>query len=156
MTRSEPSPLVRPEADASLTRWELIRDVLVLQAKLVLDGMRDLAFAPASLIAAGAGLLVGGDRPGRYFQSLLRIGLRSEEWINLFGAAEREASERRGDSRSAGVDLVFSRLERIIVDQYQRGGVTASAKDALDRVLDTVQRTPAAGTSAEPGSLERR
>ena len=32
-------------------RWSLIRDIAVLQAKLVVDGFRDLLLVPASLIA---------------------------------------------------------------------------------------------------------
>ena len=38
-------------------RWHFIRDVLVLQGKLVIDGFRDAALIPVSLVAAVADVL---------------------------------------------------------------------------------------------------
>jgi len=70
-------------------RWTLIRDIFVLQLKLVVDGLRDFILVPVSLIIGIASLLKGGDSPGSQFYELLRTGRRSERWINLFGAAER-------------------------------------------------------------------
>ena len=40
-------------------RWTLIRDILVLQLKLVVDGMRDFILVPISLIVGIASLLKG-------------------------------------------------------------------------------------------------
>ena len=42
-------------------RWTLIRDVVVLQAKLVVDGFRDLLLVPASIIAALVSLVSSDD-----------------------------------------------------------------------------------------------
>ena len=122
-------------------RWTLLRDVVVFQGKLFVDGFRDLVLAPISLIAA-LGDLILGSRKGSRFYSVVIFGKRSESWINLFGAVKRvrpEADELEvghGDS----IDAVVERVESRIKDQYQRGGLTASAKDAIDKTLDAIQR----------------
>ena len=68
-------------------RWTLVRDIAVLQAKLLVDGLRDLILVPASLVAGIASLMSGNDgKPGTQFYHLLGVGKQSERWINLFGA----------------------------------------------------------------------
>ena len=42
----------------------------------------------------------------------------------------------RLDEPRETVDSVVARLENLIVEQYERGGMTAAAKDAIDRSLD--------------------
>lgn len=121
------------------TRWELIRDVLVLQLKLVADALRDLLISPASIVAGVLDLIQGGERPGRLFYAVLAAGRRSEQIINLFGEAEREPT-RSAAADPASIDAVVGRLERMIVEQYERGGITASAKTAIDRSLDALSR----------------
>lgn len=147
-------PTPRKPAGPPPTRWGLLRDLVAFQAKLALDGLRDLLLSPISLIAAVVGLLTGGERPGRYFYDLMHLGRRSDGWINLFGAGDRtpppEGLPEPGQTK--GVDAVFDRLEERIVERVDRGGAMASAKRAVDRALDTVQRVPRDGD--HPG--ERR
>jgi hypothetical protein len=47
------------------------------------------------------------------------------------------------------IDAFVARFERTVVEQYERGGVTASAKAAIDRSLDAI------GRSHSPSSGER-
>lgn len=131
-------------ARASSARWALLRDALVFQGKLFCDGARDLLLSPLAIGALLVDLVAGGERPGQRFYSLLRAGRRSERWINLFGAAEPKPPAGRlvSDSGASGVDAMVTRLEEVVVDQYQRGGITASAKDAIDRWLDAIERRP--------------
>ena len=77
------TPSERPD------RWTLIRDLFVLQAKLLVDGLRDLILVPASLVA-GVWSLVSGEngRPGPQFYQLISLGKQSEKWIDLFKAYE--------------------------------------------------------------------
>ena len=58
-------------------RWTLIRDILVLQLKLILDGFRDLVLVPISLIVGTISLLKPGNATGSEFYELLRPGRRS-------------------------------------------------------------------------------
>ena len=122
------------------TRWLLIRDLLVFQGKLVADALRDLVLSPISLVAGAIDLLRGRDRPSRLFYDVLLAGRRSEEVIDLFGAAERVAPADRERPRGgpASIDAVVEQLERVLVEQVERGGVTASAKAAIDRSLDAL------------------
>ena len=71
----------------ALSRSTLARDIVVLQAKLLVDGLRDLILVPASLIVGIVSLVAYNDRkPGAEFYRLLYAGKQSEHWINLFGA----------------------------------------------------------------------
>jgi hypothetical protein len=123
-------------------RWTLIRDVAVFQVKLLFDGFRDLLLLPISLIAGFASLIKGGRNPSSDFYDLLRVGRRSEHWINLFGAASRLHGPPSDEDRFPveDVDEMVSRVESYVVDEYRRGGVTAQAKERLDKALDLVHK----------------
>ncbi len=130
-----------PTARNASDRWVFLRDLLVFQGKLALDGLRDLVLSPVSLVVGLLDLLLGGDPPGRRFYRLLRAGRRSEGWIDLFGAAARPgATDLAVRVAPQSFDGIVSRLERIVLEQYQSGGMTASAKQAIDRWLDALER----------------
>lgn len=123
--------------------WLLIRDVGVLQVKLVVDGLRDLVLVPASLIAGVVSLIRSKDgKPGPQFYRLIAIGKKSEHWINLFGAI-RNAPMNIADDVSFGdldIDDIVSRVETFVVDEYRRGGVTRQAKARIDKALGAMHR----------------
>jgi len=122
-------------------RWTLIRDVAVFQFKVFVDGVRDLLLVPLSLLAALVGLVTGGRRPGTEFYDLLVIGRRSERWINLFGAADRVygAAEDHEQGGGTDIDRLAARIERFVVDEYRKGGLTGQARERLDRAIDRLQ-----------------
>ena len=134
-----------PETEEySPDRWTMIRDIAVLQAKLIVDGLRDLALVPASLIAGIVSLVSGSDgRPGDQFYRLLRIGKQSERWINLFGAMKNAPPDLEHIEQfpAANMDDLVGRLETFVVDEHRRGGITAQAKDRLDKALDAINRS---------------
>jgi hypothetical protein len=123
-------------------RWTLIRDVAVFQIKLLFDGFRDLLLLPISLITGIVSLVKGGRNPSSEFYDLLRVGRRSERWINLFGAASHLHGPATDEDRFPvdDVDEMVSRVESYVVDEYRRGGVTAQAKERLDKALDLVHK----------------
>ena len=127
-------------ASTSPDRWTLIRDIAVLQVKLIVDGLRDIVLVPVSLVIGVVSLLKGGTEPGPGFYDLLRVGRRSERWINLFGAAEHMHGPASEDDRFAVQDMdeLVSRVESFIVDEYHKGGMTAQAKSRLDKALDSM------------------
>lgn len=127
-----------PAAPAS--RWELVRDALVFQGKLFIDGLRDAAMIPLSTIAVIMDILGIGGRAGRNFYDVVLFGRQTEHWINLFSAADRLLPESSEDRSPSGLDAVVQRMEDIVVEEYQRGGITTSAKEAVDRALDNLQR----------------
>ena len=133
------SPNVQQHPD----RWTLIRDLAVLQAKLIVDGFRDLILVPASLIAGIASIVTGTkDRPGPQFYQLIGIGKQSEVWINLFKSYENAPTEVKQEYSFgvADMDELVGRFESFVVDEYRRGGVTKQAKDRIDQALNAIQR----------------
>lgn len=128
---------------ASPDRWLLIRDAAVFQVKLVVDGFRDLVLVPTSLIAAIVSLVTSRDgKPGPYFYRLLKIGKRSERWIDLFaGYQHSPESELNNEGlEDTSIDDLVRRMESFVVDEFKRGGVTAQAKDRIDKALNALQR----------------
>ncbi|MBX3492273.1 MAG: hypothetical protein KF899_04895 [Parvibaculum sp.] len=126
----------RPPID----RWTLFRDVAVLQGKLVLDNVKDLVLVPISIGAATISLFNRDGDTGRQFYNVLHAARRMEDWLDKYGDADRIpaphfAQRQEGES----IDTLIDRVEDLVKRQYERGGVTASAKDAIDRALDALQ-----------------
>ncbi len=72
------------------SRTEVVRDTIVLQLKLIVDGLRDLALMPLCFFAAIFGLIKHKERPGRYVYRILSYGKLSEKWIGLFDDASKD------------------------------------------------------------------
>jgi hypothetical protein len=109
----------------------LLRDVLTFQLKLILDALRDFALSPISLVAASLDALLKRPDEDRLFYRLLRLGRRSEEWIDLWGAA-RDPNEPQPEN----VDALLARVEDLVRDP--RAG-TRKAR-ALKRWLERERR----------------
>ena len=123
--------------------WTLIRDIAVLQVKLIVDGLRDLILVPASLIAGIVSIIRTTDgKPGDEFYTLVSIGKQSERWINLFGALRNAPPEIIDEHHfgEADIDEIVSRMETFVVDEYKRGGVTAQAKDRIEKAIEALNR----------------
>ena len=106
---------------------------MIFQLKLAIDALRDIVLVPVSLVAGIMDLVAGGDRQGENFYHVLRLGRRSERWINLF----RIAGEPDEDD-APSLDSLVGQVERLVVEQAEHGGVTAAAKGAIDRSLDRI------------------
>lgn len=122
--------------------WTLIRDVAVLQVKLIVDGLRDLILVPTSLIAGIVSLSKTKDgKPGPEFYSLVSAGKQSERWINLFGAIKNAPPEVVDESPfgDAEMDDIVLRIETFVVDEYKRGGITAQAKERIDKAVGAMR-----------------
>jgi hypothetical protein len=116
-------------------RIELMRETAVLQLKLLADGLRDAALIPVSLLAALVGLVRGGEEPDREYRQVIKLGRRSERWINLFGH-----QRPLGKSHPAGsLDTVLKQVEDVVMDQYRKGKTSAEARTAIRAALEKVQ-----------------
>jgi hypothetical protein len=112
-------------------RITLIRETAVLQLKLIADGFRDAVLIPISLLAALVGLLRGGEDCDREFRRLIKLGRRSERWINLFGH-----QQPLGVSHPAGsMDKILNQVESVVLDQYKKGRSTAETRDAVRQAM---------------------
>ena len=130
------------DAGPEIDRWTMMRDIAVFQVKLVVDGLRDFLLVPASLIVGIVSLFGDDGKPSSHFYDLLKLGKRSERFINLFGALKHspgpiEDAEQEDD---ASIDDLVQRIETFVVDEYRRGGVTSQAKQRVDEALNAIQR----------------
>ena len=120
----------------------LIRDVALLQFKLIVDGLRDLLLVPASLVAGLMSLLSGNDgKPGTQFYQLVSWGKQSEHWIDLFGAL-RNAPEEMLEQQlpvDASLDDVVSYVEAIVVKEHKEGSVSKKAKQHIEKALANIK-----------------
>jgi hypothetical protein len=120
------------ESASRTPRLDLLREAAVLQVKLLVDGLRDAILIPVSLIAALIGLFRGGPDCNREYRRVLKLGLRSERWINLFG--HHRPLPRSG--KAGSLDSILEQVETTVLEQYQKGrksGDAASEKDSDNR-----------------------
>jgi hypothetical protein len=140
VTAMEETPSSAPEQPPV---WTLVRDIAVLQVKLVVDGLRDLVLVPASLVAGIISLAKTEDgQPGSEFYRLVSVGKQSEHWINLFGAlrnAPPDVTEQEHFG-TADIDDIVSRVETFVVEEYKRGGVSAQARDRMNDAIRRMRR----------------
>jgi hypothetical protein len=117
-------------------RWPFVRDVLVLQLKLLIGNVHNLVLVPATTVAAVLDLVFKSGPPGSRFYRVLEWGRRADEAIGLYGALDRHNENIK---RSFTVDALVSRVEEAIAQEYATGGTAASVKAAVDRVFDKLR-----------------
>ena len=124
------------------TRSEVIWQVLVFQLKLTVDGLRDVILVPISLVAALIGIVVGGSDPGKYFQRVIKLGRRTEHWINLFG--QRDSS---GTS-----DEILSELQHQVFTRAEQNPAINRANESFNKSLDDLSAslTKSAANKSKP------
>lgn len=136
----------------SSDRWTLARDIAVLQVKLLVDGLRDLLLVPASLTVGLVSLFSSENgRPGPHFYQLLDLGKQTESWINLFGALKNAPPDIRQIEPlpDADIDDLVGKLEMFVKDEYKQGGLTAQAKERMDKVIKAINRSRETTHTAE-------
>jgi len=107
-------------------RAQLIRETAVLQIKLIADGFRDAVLIPVSMIAALIGLLRGGEEPDREYRRVIKLGRRSERWINLFGQQRPLGRPHPADS----MDNVLGQVESAITKQLRKERTTENDQES--------------------------
>jgi hypothetical protein len=113
-------------------RLKLIRDTSILQIKLLADGFRDAMLIPLSLLAALIGLVEGGKNCDEKFRRVIKLGRRSERWINLFG----QQAPMNSSHPAGSMDTILNQVESVVLDQLKKGRTAdetrAAVKDALE------------------------
>ena len=118
-----------------------VRDVIVFQGKLVVDGARDALLIPASLIAAVLDLLLGRtDEPGA-FDRVLAFGRRSERFINLFGRRSGPIGGVGPQRWPEDLDELVAALESRLVDPQKRSELSATARARLVAIIERLRRS---------------
>jgi hypothetical protein len=103
------------------TRRVTLRDFVIFQVKLALDGLKGLLVIQLSVLAIIVDFISGrGERP-RWFYSVVRVSERFDKWLNLYGAIERLEAGESGDgffgANEAGADSLLGEIEQMV-----RGG----------------------------------
>lgn len=121
----------------------------MLQLKLLLDALRDLALSPLALAAALLDLVLLRTQPPRYFRKVLRLGHWSDGWIDLWAGAEDGDASRRGN-----VDALLARVEEVVRDPHAGARRARVLKRWAERQLARA-RQRAALPLAAPGTARR-
>ena len=125
------------ETEEQNPRTELVRDTVVLQLKLIVDGLRDLALMPLCLFAAIFGLIKHSERPGRYMYRLLSYGKLSERWIGLFDDAAKDKMEPLKYEGNNFDDLLMktqTAFESKYIDPEKKDLLVKKMNDALNEI----------------------
>lgn len=99
------------KARRGVSRVVILRDLLVFQLKLFLDGFIDLVLSPVAIVAAAIEVLFRGEKRGSLFYAVLRLGERVDLWLNLFGASSRADADGLFGGSKAGSDTLLGELE---------------------------------------------
>ena len=132
----------------------VLRDVLVFQFKLVVDGIKDLGLAQVAVGAALVDLVKRDGTPGRRFYGVVRLSDRFDRWLDLHEPMERlpEDTPEFGPRSSRSVDDLIDGLEttaRVAVEKsvdVSTRGVEAVRREAERR---SWHREPGAGRAGE-------
>ena len=114
------------------SRPVLIRDVLIFQVKLVLDGLKDAALLPLSIIAGMVDLVLLRREPAKHFYAVLRLSERFDLWLNLNGAAQTAGDSADGlfGASLAGSDTLLGKLEELVRSRVETGSGAEEAAGA--------------------------
>ncbi|WDE11254.1 hypothetical protein [Thalassomonas haliotis] len=138
--------------EPKLSRWQLLRDIGIFQVKLALDAIRDLLLSPVSIVSAVIDLIKGHQYSQSYFYKVMKLGRKTDHWLNLFGAAElksqatKESADKEAETsalnnmpeQGRNLDDLFCQVETLLKEQHDKGGLTATAKVSIDRYLDKI------------------
>lgn len=115
-----------PDATGPTTEV-LVRDLLIFQLKLFLDGIKDIVLSPLSVLAVLWDLVPSRrSRKGEAFYRVLKLGERYDLWLNLYNPA-REARARGEGLLEAGAhsaDSLVGKLEQLAREEARRQGWT--------------------------------
>lgn len=101
-------------------RTVVVRDLVVFQIKLLLDGVKDLVVAQLALGAAALDLLFPGEEDtGHRFYAVMRLAERFDRWLSLHGVADQASTHEDGlfGASRAGANTLLGHIEA-----WVRGG----------------------------------
>ncbi len=135
----------RKKSVAKVTRGVAVRDFLVFQLKLALEGVRDLLAINLSVIAIVVDILSGRGRRPRRFYAVVRWSRRFDGWLRLHsmkGMPEAEEDGRDGadgpESTGAGSEAPGSRVGVVPQDKRRLG---SDADTLVEQFEELVRKT---------------
>lgn len=100
----------------------LLRDLVIFQVKLVMDGMKDLVLMPLTIGAAAIDIVFPGRRPGHRFYLVMALGERFDRWLNLFSASDRADASKDGlfGTGRAGRNTMLGEIDDLLFGRERR------------------------------------
>lgn len=135
-------------------RWgTVVRDVLVFQFKLVVDGLKDLFLAQVAVGAALVDLFRRDGTPGRRFYAIVRLSDRFDRWLDLHEPMDRAPEDTPSYLPATGrsVDDLIDGFEtgaRVFAERSMH--VSARGVDAVRR---SVERRGSAGRDRRSAAM---
>lgn len=136
---AEPAPTI---PRVSQDRTVIIRDLVIFQLKLLLDGVKDIILSPLSVLAAGLDLIAPTEKRGKRLYAVLMLGERFDHWLSLYKSMERASSNAEGlfGASRAGANDLLGKLEELVIgrveeedegneDEEEEGDVASHEKD---------------------------
>jgi hypothetical protein len=103
------------------SRKVALRDFVIFQIKLALDGFKDMVVFGLSIGAIVLDFIAGQGKRPRLFYSVVRVSERWDMWLNLHAAARRleetDAEDGFFGVSEAGSDTLIGQIEQLV-----RGG----------------------------------
>ncbi|MEP6938956.1 MAG: hypothetical protein ABI846_04270 [Rudaea sp.] len=129
----------------------LIRSVALLQLKLLLGAARDLALSPLTLAAACLDLMRLKSHKPEFFRRVMRLGERSETWIDLWSGARDPGSPPRGN-----VDALLATVEGVVRDPQTGARRARVLKRWAERQLARAKQRASVEVSARMKTIAER
>lgn len=152
-------------SENNINHWLRLKKLVVFQVKLAFDAVRDLLLSPVSIICTIIDMVKGHENDQSRFNQLMKIGDKTDTWLNLFNHSPKIAKKEQSNKESSAlsfssfdkqfpeknVDEIFDKIEALIRQQHKNGTVTASAKASIDFYLDKIsQKNPDAQDAIVP------
>ena len=135
MSEAESRALVvaSPEQLPLESKGELIREALVFQLKLGIDGLKDVVLVPIVMIALAFDLMRSTEVRGRNLRRVFRMGHGFDRWLDLYKAGRAAADD--AEDGSGGFDDQLNGVERVLREELATGQLSTKAKAALREML---------------------
>ncbi len=133
------------------SRTEVVRDTIVLQLKLIVDGLRDLALMPLCFFAALIGLIIHREKPGRYLYRILSYGRFSEKWIGLFDDASKDKMAPiayEGKNFDEMIQKTQTAFESKYIDPDKKDLLVKKLNDALNEINGKINKSKATDSNS--------
>lgn len=123
-------------------RKVFFRDAIVFHGKLLLDGLRDFLLFPVSIVMTLVDLIRRDDPPGHRFYDVLHFARETEQWIDLFEAADRapDTDRPRPNIDAPSLDDFVDDIGQKLKDGHEKGELSASAKQTVERILEAAKK----------------
>ena len=116
-------------------RRSILRELIVFETKLAVDGLKDIVLAPLAIVATLWDMALNSSRERPKLTAVLRLGESFEAWLNLYGERPVAAANRTPFGQ-AGSDVLIDQIEDLARGAHDS---ISSSRREKRRIRDTEQ-----------------